>query len=171
MAAPIADTTGDKWPRYTFEDYNDASTGSAPVTLGLSVLPDYHYDKNLREVETMSLYRTFLRLIFLRYIFQGMMRLLTPLAGAWHWLTAFWRHLSHFYRHFVSNLLVGTLIAALLIACHSCRWVTELEDWAMDNMMRLNQSLPRMNPSEASRFTPHAISWRILSVSPRKPSR
>jgi len=96
----------------------------------------------------MSLYRTFLRLIFLRYIFQGMMRLLTPLAGVWHWLSAFWRHLSHFYQHFVSNLLVGTMIAALLIACHPCRWVTELEDWAMDNMMRLNQSLPRMNPSE-----------------------
>ncbi len=55
-----------------------------------------------------------------------------------------WAGLSHFRQHFLTNLLIGLLIAIVLHFAHHSSWVQESENMAMDAMMSINQLLPRM---------------------------
>jgi len=61
-----------------------------------------------------------------------------------------WRKLSKFWRHFLTSFVIGLTIVAFLHIVHHTSWVVEAENWAMDSMMAVNQSLPRMTSSKSN---------------------
>ena len=61
-----------------------------------------------------------------------------------------WRKLSKFWRRFLTSFVIGLTIAAFLHIAHHTSWVVEAENWAMDSMMAVNQSLPRMTSSKSN---------------------
>lgn len=64
-----------------------------------------------------------------------------------------WAHTPQTTRRFLVNIMVGLGIAAAMSLFHQAKWIAELEDAAMDMMMAVNQSLPRMRgPSFAQTY-------------------
>ena len=59
-------------------------------------------------------------------------------------ITDAWNRLNKFWQRFWSNFIVGCFIAILLTVGHDSSWVVEAENMAMDTMMGVNQTLPRM---------------------------
>jgi CHASE2 domain-containing sensor protein len=110
-----------------------------------------YYFVFLRRINLLleNLYQLFLRLILVRYLFRLLMYVLSPLLWVKKrimvFLRPYWQRLSHFQQHFVSNLLVGILIALMLVWGHNYPWLSRFEDAAMDTMMQINQNSSRMN--------------------------
>lgn len=53
-------------------------------------------------------------------------------------------------RRVIVNVLVGIGIAGAIAVFHDSKWIAELEDAAMDAMMAVSQSLPRMSRSDSA---------------------
>ena len=62
-----------------------------------------------------------------------------------------WRRLPHGRRHFLLNLLIGTIIAVALHFAHHTSLVKETENIAIDAMMGVNQRLQRMTGTHHGR--------------------
>lgn len=56
-----------------------------------------------------------------------------------------WQGLAESNRRVIVNVLVGLGIAGAIAVFHDSKWIAELEDAAMDAMMAVSQSLPRMS--------------------------
>lgn len=93
-----------------------------------------------------------IKLAVLRNIFALMLGSFTRLfntAHSWvavrfHPVHIRWQQLPKFRRHFISNFVVGTVIAVGLHLAHHTQWISQAENWAMDSMMFINQNTVRM---------------------------
>ncbi len=106
-----------------------------------------------------------IKLAVLRNIFAfmlgGLARLFNALnewiAARFHPVHKQWQQLPKFRRHFISNFVIGTVIAFGLHLAHHTQWISQAENWAMDSIMFINQNTPRMalvtSKSEPLRFT------------------
>lgn len=92
------------------------------------------------------LFEQFIRILFLRQLLSVLLFLLQPVAKLWHTINQPWRdflqRFSPFQQNFIKNMLIGFAIALFIASFGYLTWLQDLEDFAMDSMIKLHHRLP-----------------------------
>ncbi|MDM8559542.1 CHASE2 domain-containing protein [Candidatus Parabeggiatoa sp. HSG14] len=97
------------------------------------------------------LYENLIHTLIIRHLFQWIIWIIYPVQ----WLRKkYWQILSLFLR----NIIIGGFIALLILVLHHSAWLQEMENFAMDSMMQLNQSLPRISA------TTQGLAFTLLDI-------
>ncbi|MDM8546579.1 CHASE2 domain-containing protein [Candidatus Venteria ishoeyi] len=87
------------------------------------------------------IYQNLIRLLLIRVLFQGMSKFIKPTQQHWQ---SYWQKLNHFQQ----NIFIGCFITLIITLSHHSAWLQEMENFAMDSMMQVNQSLPRLSATQ-----------------------
>ncbi|MDM8565014.1 CHASE2 domain-containing protein [Candidatus Halobeggiatoa sp. HSG11] len=97
------------------------------------------------------IYKNIIHTLIIRHLFQWLIRIMQPVQ----WLRKkYWQILSLFQR----NIIIGGFIALLILILHHFAWLQEMENFAMDSMMEVNQSLPRISA------TTQGLAFTLLDI-------
>lgn len=96
-------------------------------------------------------YENIIHLPIIRYLFQWIIWIIQAVQ----WLRQkYWQILSLFLR----NTVIGGFVALLILALHHSAWLQKMENFAMDSMMQINQSLPRLSA------TTQGLAFTLLEI-------
>jgi CHASE2 domain-containing sensor protein len=97
------------------------------------------------------IYENVIHTLIIRYLFKWLIWIIQPVQ----WLRKkYWQILSLFLR----NIIIGGFIALLILVLHHSAWLQEMENFAMDSMMEINQSLPRLSA------TTQGLAFTLLDI-------
>jgi CHASE2 domain-containing sensor protein len=100
------------------------------------------------------IYENIIHTLIIRYLFRWLIWIIQPVQ----WLRKkYWQILSLFLR----NIIIGGFIALLILVLHHSAWLQEMENFAMDSMMEVNQSLPRISA------TTQGLAFTLLDIDER----